>query len=85
MSFEAWAASSSAYTLATSGRIVPSSSSRAILPSLLNLEGNRLYKQTGKGNNAKTRPRRGHNFTPAVCFPLESVAGCYMCYFRLST
>src|SRR5205814_3399051 len=33
MSFQAWAASWSAYTVATSGRIVPSSSSRAILPS----------------------------------------------------
>src|SRR6478752_7163959 len=33
MSFQAWATSSSAYTVATSGRIVPSSSSRAILPS----------------------------------------------------
>src|SRR5712671_3216621 len=33
MSFQAWAASRSAYTVATSGRIVPSSSSRAILPS----------------------------------------------------
>src|SRR3989442_1514213 len=34
MSFQAWAASWSAYTVATSGRIVPSSSSRAILPSM---------------------------------------------------
>src|SRR5258706_411861 len=33
MSFQAWATSWSAYTVATSGRIVPSSSSRAILPS----------------------------------------------------
>jgi len=33
MSFQAWAASWSAYTIATSGRIVPSSSSCAILPS----------------------------------------------------
>jgi hypothetical protein len=33
MSFQAWAASWSAYTVATSGRIAPSSSSRAILPS----------------------------------------------------
>jgi hypothetical protein len=33
ISFQAWAASWSAYTVATSGRIVPSSSSRAILPS----------------------------------------------------
>src|SRR5260370_15114142 len=33
MSFQAWAASWSAYTVATSGRIVPSSSSRPILPS----------------------------------------------------
>src|SRR6516162_2643938 len=33
MSFQAWATSSSAYTVATSGRIVPSSSSRPILPS----------------------------------------------------
>src|SRR5258707_15766445 len=33
MSFQAWAASWSAYTFATSGRIVPSSSSRAIPPS----------------------------------------------------
>ena len=33
MSFQAWVASWSAYTVATSGRIVLSSSSRAILPS----------------------------------------------------
>src|SRR6266853_4249863 len=33
MSFHAWAASWRAYTVATSGRIVPSSSSRPILPS----------------------------------------------------
>ena len=34
MSFHAWATSWSAYTVATSGRIVPSSSIRAILPSI---------------------------------------------------
>src|SRR5258706_9614229 len=58
MSFQAWAASWSAYTAAMSGRIVPSSSSRAILPS-----------RSPEGGSLIIAPDTGVDSLPRVVLP----------------